>query len=144
MEDQSWLLGASLEELVEIPVRREIRMHTDDAVTSATKGAQVGSPLSGNAFFLLKNQYRHLMPWARSVDSVELAAAHPHSPLLRFRKSKASNRRKESDQMPARPAPQTFSDLPLRIDFETVRNYAEREKEWSRAVPIPKVPPVES
>src|SRR6266576_5869728 len=71
-------------------------MHTDDAVTSATKGAQVCSPLSGNAFFLLKNQYRHLMPSARSADSVELAADHPHSPLSRPRRSRANNVRKES------------------------------------------------
>jgi hypothetical protein len=39
MEDQSWRLGAPLEELVEIAVRGEISLHTDDAVTSATKGA---------------------------------------------------------------------------------------------------------
>jgi hypothetical protein len=39
MEDQSWRLGAPLEELIEIAVRGEIRMRTDDAVTSAAKGA---------------------------------------------------------------------------------------------------------
>jgi len=39
MENQSWLLGAPLEELVEIAVRTEVGRHTDDAVTSSTKGA---------------------------------------------------------------------------------------------------------
>jgi len=45
MEDESWPLGAAIEELTDVPVWGKTRMHTDDAVTPATNGAYVGSPL---------------------------------------------------------------------------------------------------
>src|SRR5260221_85010 len=118
-------------------------MRTDDAVTPATYGAYVGSPLLVNTFFPPKDQYCHLIPWGRFADSVELAEVHYYSPLSRARMSRASNRRKESHQRPAKQVPRAFSGLRPNIDSETVRIYAEREEERSRGAPIPRVLPVE-
>jgi len=61
MKDQSWLLGAPIEELTDIPVWRKSGMHTDEAVASLTKCTLVGRSLSAIRFFFLKNQNRHLM-----------------------------------------------------------------------------------
>jgi len=72
MKDQSWLLGAPIEELTDIPVWRKAGMHTDEAVASPTKCTLVGRSLSAIRFFPLKNQNRHLMTSAWSADFVGL------------------------------------------------------------------------
>jgi hypothetical protein len=62
MEDKIWPLRAPFEELRDVSVQRETSMHTDEAVTPATYGTYVGSPLLVNTFFPPKDQYCHLIP----------------------------------------------------------------------------------